>query len=108
MTTPGYEINDPSSLSAHVGRVAHVSDMINEANTAGQQVGLGGVDAYGLLCSPLMIPALQMYAGNTDDLLKGAAELAAALSDGIKRTITDYDGVEQQLSTEYGRLEGTL
>src|SRR4051794_24553326 len=98
MSTPGYEIKDPSSLSNHAGQVADVSTMINEANQAGQQVGLGGVEAYGLLCSPLIIPALQMFEGNADDLLRNAAELAGALSDGIKRTITDYTDLEQRIA----------
>lgn len=104
MSAPGYEIKDPASLSSHAGKVAGVSDMIGEANTAGRQTGLGGVEAYGLLCSPLMIPALQAFQGDLDDLLTGAADLASALSDGINRTISDYDDIEQRVRAQNDEL----
>ncbi|MCE7002421.1 ESX-1 secretion-associated protein [Kibdelosporangium philippinense] len=107
MSTPGYEIKDPSSLSRHAGKVGGVSDIIREANTAGQQVRLGGVGAYGLLCSPLMIPALQAFQGDMDDLLQSSADLAAALADGIKRAITDYDTIEQQIKAQNDELGWT-
>ncbi|GLZ43603.1 ESX-1 secretion-associated protein [Actinokineospora sp. NBRC 105648] len=99
--SPGFEIDDPAALSAHAGQVAGVAEGIREANTAGQQVGLGGVQAYGLLCSPLVIPALQVFQGQVDDLLQSASDLAGALSDGITRTITDYEDLERQLQTHF-------
>ncbi|SDI19134.1 hypothetical protein SAMN05192558_101219 [Actinokineospora alba] len=101
MSAPGYEIKDSVSLSAHAGKVAGVADGIREANTAGGQVGLGGVEAYGLLCSPLMIPALQVFQGDMDELLRSASDLAGGLSDGIKQTITDYDELERRLKAHY-------
>ncbi|SMD24918.1 hypothetical protein [Kibdelosporangium aridum] len=107
MSTPGYEIEDPATLSTHAGKVAGVADMIREANTAGQQVGLGGVGAYGVLCSPLMIPALQAFQGDMDDLLQSSSDLAGALADGIKRAITDYTGVEQQIKAQNDELGWT-
>jgi hypothetical protein len=97
---PGYEIDDPQTLSRHAGKVAGVSDRITGANNAGKQVGLGGVDSYGLLCSPLIIPALQLFQGDMDELLQSAADLAGALSDGIKKTITDYTEIETGLKSQ--------
>ena len=107
MSAPGYEIEDPQALSTHAGKVAGVSDMINGAKNAGNQVGMGGVEAYGLLCSPLMIPALQLFQGDMDELLNSAAELAGALSDGIKRTITDYSDIEHKVKAQADELGWT-
>jgi hypothetical protein len=108
MSADGYGIKDPDTLSSHAGKVADVSTMISEANAAGQQVGLGGVQAYGLLCSPVIIPILQAFQGDSDDLLKSASDLAGALADGIKKTITDYTNIEQQIRTQQDQLGGTI
>lgn len=108
MSADGYGIKDPETLSSHAGKVADVSTMISEANAAGQQVGLGGVQAYGLLCSPVIIPILQAFQGDSDDLLKSASDLAGALADGIKKTITDYTNIEQQIKTQQDQLGGTI
>ena len=104
MTAPGYEIGDPASLSAHAGKVAGVAEGIREASEAGNRVGLGGVEAYGLLCSPLVIPALRAFQGNADDLLRSAADLASALSAGVSRTITDYDDLERRLAAHFEKF----
>jgi hypothetical protein len=108
MSADGYGIKDPDTLSSHAGKVADVSTMISEANAAGQQVGLGGVQAYGLLCSPVIIPILQAFQGDSDDLLRSASDLAGALADGIKKTITDYTNIEQQIRTQQDQLGGTI
>ncbi|SER92985.1 hypothetical protein [Actinokineospora terrae] len=104
--TAGYEIEDTASLSTHAGRLAAVADGIRDADSAAAQVGLGGVEAYGLLCSPLVIPALQVFQGHMDDLLKSASDLAGALSEGISRTVTDYDELERRLAAHYDRFGG--
>jgi len=101
VTAPGYEIGDPTSLAAHAGKVAGVADGMREAGAAGSQVGLGGVAAYGLLCSPLVIPALQAFQGDADELLRSAADLASALSEGISRNIADYDDLERRLQAHF-------
>jgi hypothetical protein len=106
MSAPGYEIKDPVSLSAHAGKVAGVAEGIRAASAAGSQVGLGDVHVYGLLCSPLLIPALQAFQGDVDELLQSASDLAGALSEGIKGTIANYDDLERQLKTHYDTFGG--
>ena len=106
MTGAGYEVGDPGELAAHASKVAGVADGIREAGAAAAEVGLGGVQAYGLLCSPLLIPALQAFQGDSDDMLRSAADLATALSAGISQTIASYDELEQQLQQHFDTYGG--
>lgn len=86
---------DLEQLDRHAQQVGDVAHMVSGAHGAGQQVGLGGIEAYGLLCSPLMIPALQMFQGDMDELLKSAADLADAISEGLKTNSMDYAHIER-------------
>ncbi|OLR93846.1 type VII secretion target [Actinokineospora bangkokensis] len=106
MTSGGYEIGDPASLSSHASKVASVSAGVREAAAAGDQVGLGGVEAYGLLCSPLLIPALQAFQGNSDDMLRSAADLAEALAAGVKQSTTNYEDLERDLQEHFDTYGG--
>lgn len=106
MTGPGYDV-DSGELHAHAGKVTEVADKVSAANNAGAQVGLGGVEAYGLLCSPIMIPALQMFQGDLDELTKSASDLAQSLADGIKANVTDYQQLEEDLRATFDELGDT-
>ncbi|MFD1048893.1 hypothetical protein ACFQ1S_26830 [Kibdelosporangium lantanae] len=103
MSADGYGIKDPDTLSNHAGKVADVSTMISEANAAGQQVGLGGVQAYGLLCSPVLIPILQAFQGDSDDLLRSASDLAGALADRHGRSHGHGHSAMQALRRQQAR-----
>jgi hypothetical protein len=55
-----------------------------------------------------MIPALQAFQGDMDELLRSAADLASGLADGIKRAVTDYDSIDQQVKAQNEELGETI
>lgn len=107
MSAPGYNV-DPAELSAHSKRVADIADRVNRVRDAVNEVGLGGVEVYGLLCSPLMIPALQLFQGDNDELVSSAAELGTALAETLEARATDYRNLEDMTSDHMGKLGEAL
>jgi hypothetical protein len=73
-----------SEIQAHAGRVENVSGDVDTARSAASQVSMSG-EAYGILCSPLLVPLL------------GALEEAGVA--GIAASASAVDGTALALRT---------
>jgi hypothetical protein len=79
-----------SQIRAHAGRVEDVADHVDTARSAASQVSMAG-EAYGMLCSPLLVPIL------------GALEGAGIA--GISAGAAAVDGTAMALRTMATSLE---
>ncbi|GDY32866.1 ESX-1 secretion-associated protein [Gandjariella thermophila] len=102
--TNGYDVS-AAELASHARQAGDVAERVGRANGAAQQVGLGGVGMYGLLCSPVLIPALHAFFGDCDDLLKNAADLGHACAEGIQHTQRNYEQVERDVAEMLGKIK---
>ncbi|MGH3387466.1 MAG: type VII secretion target [Actinomadura sp.] len=92
----GFEVKR-TDLDAHASQVNAVAGRVDKANAAAKESTLGGWGMYGLLCSPIIVPALAGFFGDSDDLVKKSAELGHAMSDALQTTRKNYDAIEQAI-----------
>ena len=85
----GYGVS-PAELKAHADKVHAIVDRIERANQAAKQVGFGGFTEYGALCSPLLVPAIQLWCGRSDDVIAQAKDFGDACAEGLKHTFNNY------------------
>lgn len=85
-------------MRAHAQHLQAVTDQIGVAQDAAGQASLNGVNAYGILCSPILTPLIGAIevAGMTAIGTSNAAVEATAT--GITGMANTYDEHEQQLS----------
>ncbi|MBP2473125.1 hypothetical protein JOF53_001997 [Crossiella equi] len=91
-----YRVSD-EELDRHARQVDDVKAKVGTAHGAAQQVGMGGVGAYGLLCGAVLVPALELIRGGTDDALASAAEYADAIAAGLRESRADYGSTDDQV-----------
>lgn len=99
---------EAAELAAHAKRVHDIAERVNTARQAVDEVGLGGVDIYGLLCSPLVIPAIQMFQGENDELVESAANLGAGIAEAIESAAATYEALEEQAAAHAKAIEDAL
>lgn len=92
----GFEV-DRSALDTHAGKVDHVSARVDKANEAAAQSTLGGWPMYGALCSPVIMPTLAGLFGDSDDMVKKAAELGRSMAGGLRTSKQNYEAVEKAI-----------
>lgn len=98
----GFEVNR-GDLLRHAADVDRFAARTDRVRTIAQTEGLGGSQAYGLLCSPLLIPALEIFSGNTEDLLTTLGDAGHGLADGLRACAGTYDSAEDAI---HGQIEG--
>lgn len=99
---------DAAELAAHAKRVHDIAERVNTARQAVDEVGLGGVDIYGLLCSPLVIPAIQIFQGENDELVESAANLARGIAGAIESASSTYEALEDQAAEHMKNVQDAL
>jgi hypothetical protein len=107
MSAPGYNV-DREQLYAHAAHVAELAARITNAADTANQVGFGGFQGFGLLCSIPVGGVLQYFQGGSDDLLRSAANLGEALSEAIAKTAAGYTTIEDDVVAVNRDLGKTL
>ncbi|PZS16904.1 MAG: hypothetical protein DLM57_09445 [Pseudonocardiales bacterium] len=85
---------DVTQLRQHASDVRRVAASVGQAGDAANQVGIGGLDIYGVLCSGLIVPSLHAFFGDAVDLVNKTAGLADAYADGLKANSDVYEEVD--------------
>ena len=88
---------DPAALRAHASAVHGVTQMVEAAGAAADQVQLGG-DAYGKLISPMLDPVLAALLPNVAGSIKRAADLGESIVDGLVANSDVYQSIEDDLT----------
>ena len=85
-------------LEAHAAQLKNIAAQVSECRAAGDAVGFGGTEAYGLFLQAVLPPVLEMALGDTCDLLGKADELAQAMSRGVAANNAQYQNVEAEIA----------
>jgi len=96
VNAPGYDV-DRTQLDSHAAVVADLAARITNAADTANQVGFGGFQGFGVLCSIPVGGVLQAFQGQSDELLRSAANLGEALSEAIAKTATSYTTIEDDV-----------
>lgn len=89
-------------LRRHAGRVEEVGDQVSNARSAAGQVSMQA-DAYGLLCSPILVPVLGVLEGAGILAMTAAASALDATGGALRALATSLDVVDEIASR---RVEG--
>lgn len=88
----GYQVL-VEELRGHADRLRGVQDQLDQAVDAARQVSLSG-EAYGKTCA--MLPPMMTFIANAGvHALHEVASSVGETIEGVKRTATDYETVEQ-------------
>ena len=99
---------DTTALRHHAAEVRHIAEGVGLAADAATEVGIGGVDIYGALCSALIVPALHGFFGDAVDLVKKAGDLTSAYAEGLEANSDVYDQVDQSVVETLNTLHSEL
>lgn len=95
-------------MRAHAQKLRGVAERIGTAQDAAGQVSMNGVDAYGVLCSPLLTPLIGLVEVAGQAAI-GTANLAVeATGASINGMADGYDALEQELGEVFGKIAGEL
>mgnify|MGYP002624138253 CR=1 FL=1 len=81
-------------LRAHARRVEEVGDQISNARSAAGQVSMQA-DAYGVLCSPILVPVLGLLEGAGILAMTAAASAMDATGGALRAMATSLDVVDE-------------
>lgn len=99
----GFDVN-LQSLQTHAGKVETVARRVDVAARAAKTVDLGGAGTYGLLCSTIIIPALEGFFGDTVDIIDTLSDMGNAYSEAIDHQHLQYDDMEKRNKALFSRL----
>lgn len=100
----GFEVNR-TDLDKHAAQVDRFASRVGKAATIIDTEGLGGVDIYGALCSPLMMTALHIFFGDTKDMLDRLAGLGHSMADGVRTNSANYASAEDAVHGRIGEVK---
>lgn len=87
-------------LDEHRCHVAHVGQEIQMARDASVQVGVGD-GAFGVLCSPFLVPPLSLVEGQARDALSSASSALDRLCSQLGITVEDFTAHEDELTRSF-------
>ena len=98
----------PATLREHAARVRAIASGVDTAGEAADEVGLGGVGSYGVICSPILLPALHLFFGDATGLVKQAAALGNAYAAGLEANSDGYEGVDKDAHGILAKIHSDL
>ena len=90
------------------GHHAQYTVRAETAGDAADEVGLGGVSTYGLICSPIVLPAIHLFFGDATSLVKKAAELGDAYAKGLESNSDVYESVDKDATDVLNKVHSDL
>lgn len=85
---------DVTQLRQHAADVRAVAGSVAQAGAAAGEVGIGGMDIYGVLCSALIVAPLHGFFGDAVELVHKTADLADAYAEGLEANSDVYEEVD--------------
>ncbi|KAA9151022.1 hypothetical protein FPZ12_039970 [Amycolatopsis acidicola] len=89
----GYEVR-PDELKTHAKAVDQVSQTLEQALSAAEQVTVG-VQAYGMICGPLFVPMVLAVSAPGLVTLGLAKQAMASVSEAVEKAATAYQSADQ-------------
>lgn len=83
-------------MRAHAQRLDGLATRAEDANTNAQGLAQGaGFDLYGLMCSPILVPILQIAEAANVGALQALTDVMSGRRDTFDSTATAYEGTEE-------------
>ena len=101
-------IVDPAQLKEHSAEVHQIAKGVEQASDAASEEGLGGIDAYGLICTPIIAAALNGFFGDAGTLIKNTADFGDAMADGLQSNSDVYADVDDDIHESMTKLNSDL
>ncbi|WP_447007486.1 type VII secretion target [Saccharothrix isguenensis] len=98
--TDGFGVHT-DAMRQHAGRLDGVVEQIGVAQDAATQATISGTTAYGILCSPLLLPLMGSIEAMGHAAIGTANTVVSATSESIVAMADTYDAVD-------GAVEGAL
>lgn len=95
----GYQV-DPALLRQHAANVGQIAGEVEHASDAANEEGIGGLSPYGVLFSPLAVPALGAVATLAKSMISGTGSLGREIQKSLSHNIDLYELVEQDATSK--------
>ncbi|ACU38077.1 type VII secretion target [Actinosynnema mirum] len=95
-------------MREHAGRLEGVVDQIDVAKDAATQATISGTTAYGILCSPLLLPLMGSVEAMGHTAISTARTVVNATAEGIVGMADTYDAVEAAVIKGVETIEKAL
>ncbi|SDG24085.1 Excreted virulence factor EspC, type VII ESX diderm [Lentzea fradiae] len=96
MTAGGFNVHT-IAMREHAGRLDGVAEQIGVAQQAAAQATISGSTAYGILCSPIMLPLMGSIEAAGHAAIATAKTVVAATSAGVTGMADTYDAVDEAI-----------
>lgn len=103
----GFSLNT-DDMRAHASNLSSVAEAIGVGRDAAGQASLGGIDAYGILCSPIMAPLMATIESAGLAAISASHTAVDATSTGIKDMADGYDEVQRMVGELFEKINSEL
>lgn len=103
MTAGGFNVHT-AAMRDHAGRLDGIVEQIGVAQQAATQATISGTTAYGILCSPILLPLMGSIEAAGHAAIATARTVVAATSAGVTGMADTYDAVDAAVSGELHKL----
>lgn len=94
MTAAGFNVHTVA-MRDHARRLDGVVEQIGVAQQAAMQATISGTTAYGILCSPILLPLMGSIEAMGHAAIATSKTVVAATSVGVDGMADTYDAVDQ-------------
>ncbi|GAA4620095.1 type VII secretion target [Saccharopolyspora hordei] len=105
--TDGFGVHT-DEMRAHAEKLRGVADEVGVAQDAAGEASLGGTEAYGILCSPILTPLMGVVEAGGMAAIAAARGAVEATSVGIKGMADGYDEVQQAVSELFEKIRSEI
>ncbi len=93
MTQPDVDLVT-AQIREHAGRVDQQAELIKQAHRAAHEVSMH-TDAYGIICSPIIVPLLKFFEGDAVTSIGETATTVESLADLLRVVATNTDVTDE-------------
>ncbi|SMD19741.1 type VII secretion target [Lentzea albidocapillata] len=103
MTAGGFNVHTVA-MRDHARRLDSVVEQIGVAQQAATQATISGTTAYGILCSPILLPLMGSIEITGHAAIATANTVVAATSAGVSAMADTYDNVDEAVGGSLHKL----
>ncbi|GAB2740902.1 hypothetical protein GCM10027174_12960 [Salinifilum aidingensis] len=96
MAQDGFAIHT-DEMRSHAQRVRGVAERIGTAKDAAGEISLNGGEAYGILCSPVLIPLMGMIETMGSAAIGTSQAAVEGTAAGLEAAAEEYDSVDEEV-----------
>lgn len=94
----------PEQMRAHARGLDEVVDNLEEAQQAATHATISGTTAYGILCSPILLPMMATVEGLSHAAIETANTAVATTGEAITACADTYDALDAEAKTSFEKI----